>query len=157
MSDPDLSSLRDSIAEVDRALLELLRRRMELSAEVGRIKAAAGSPVEVRDSSMRRRSSSRRAHGAVRGSGANQGCRRMELSAEVGRIKAAAGSPVEVRDVERIVLDRARKHADACGVSEDVMMSMFQAIIRGSVERQRSEERRVGREGRAQSTAARRR
>jgi chorismate mutase/prephenate dehydrogenase len=87
MSDPDLSSLRDSIAEVDRALLELLRRRMELAAEVGRIKAAAGSPVEV-------------------------------------------------RDVEHIVLDRARQHADACGVSEEVMTSMFQAIIRGSVERQ---------------------
>ena len=87
MSEPDLSSLRDSIAEVDRALLELLRRRMELAAEVGRLKAAAGSPVEV-------------------------------------------------RDVEHIVLDRARQHADACGVSEEVMVSMFQAIIRGSVERQ---------------------
>src|SRR5215210_742046 len=87
MSDPDLSSLRDSIAEVDRALLELLRRRMELAAEVGRIKAASGSPVEV-------------------------------------------------RDVEHIVLDRARQHAEACGVSEEVMVAMFQAIIRGSVERQ---------------------
>src|SRR6187549_1243239 len=84
MSTPDpLSPLRDSIAEVDRALLELLRRRMELAAEVGRIKAAAGSPVEV-------------------------------------------------RDVEHIVLDRARQHADACGVSEEVMMSMFQAIIGGT-------------------------
>ena len=87
MSDPDLSSLRDSIAEVDRALLELLRRRMELASEVGRIKAAAGSPIEV-------------------------------------------------RDVEHLVLDRARQHAEACGVSEEVMTSMFQAIIRGSVERQ---------------------
>lgn len=87
MSDPDLSSLRDSIAEVDRALLELLRRRMELASEVGRIKAEAGSPVEV-------------------------------------------------RDVEHIVLDRARQHAESCGVSEEVMVAMFQAIIRGSVERQ---------------------
>ena len=87
MSDDDLSSLRDSIAEVDRALLELLRRRMELASEVGRIKAEAGAPVEV-------------------------------------------------RDVEHVVLDRARQHAEACGVSEEVMTSMFRAIIRGSVERQ---------------------
>jgi chorismate mutase/prephenate dehydrogenase len=47
-SDP-LSPLRDSIAEIDRALLELLRRRMDLAAEVGRIKAESGSPVVVRD------------------------------------------------------------------------------------------------------------
>lgn len=82
-----LSSLRDSIAEVDRALLELIRRRMELAAEVGHVKAASGAPVEA-------------------------------------------------RDVEHQVLARARQHAEACGVSEEVMASMFQAIIRGSVERQ---------------------
>lgn len=82
-----LSPLRDSIAEVDRALLELIRRRMELAAEVGHIKAAAGAPVEA-------------------------------------------------RNVEHQVLDRARQHAEACGVSEQVMASMFEAIIRGSVERQ---------------------
>jgi chorismate mutase/prephenate dehydrogenase len=82
-----LSSLRDSIAEVDRALLELLRRRMELSAEVGRIKTESGAPVEV-------------------------------------------------RDVEHKVLTRARQHAEACGVSEEVMASVFEAIIRGSIERQ---------------------
>jgi chorismate mutase-like protein len=88
MSPPDpLSSLRDSIAEVDRALLELLRRRMELAAEVGRIKAESAMPVVV-------------------------------------------------RDVEDRVLTRARQHAEACGVSEEVMESVFQAIIRGSVERQ---------------------
>jgi chorismate mutase/prephenate dehydrogenase len=34
---------------MDRALLELLRRRLELSAAVGRAKAAAGLPVVVRD------------------------------------------------------------------------------------------------------------
>jgi chorismate mutase/prephenate dehydrogenase len=44
-----LSELRDSIAEVDRALLELLRRRMDLAAEVGRVKAEADLPVVVRD------------------------------------------------------------------------------------------------------------
>ena len=88
MSSPDpLSPLRDSIAEVDRALLELLRRRMDLAAEVGRVKAASNLPVVV-------------------------------------------------QDVEDRVLGRARQHAEACGVSEDVMAEMFQAIIRGSVERQ---------------------
>jgi chorismate mutase/prephenate dehydrogenase len=88
MSSPDsLSPLRDAIAEVDRTLLELLRRRMELAAEVGRLKAGAGTPVVV-------------------------------------------------RDVEDRVLTRARQYADACGVSEEVMESVFQAIIRGSVERQ---------------------
>lgn len=88
MSAPDpLSDLRDSIAEVDRALLELLRRRMELAAEVGRIKAGSATPVVI-------------------------------------------------RDVEDRVLTRARQHAEACGVSEEVMENVFQAIIRGSVERQ---------------------
>lgn len=88
MSSPDpLSPLRDAIAEVDRTLLELLRRRMELAAEVGRYKAGAGMPVVV-------------------------------------------------QDVEDRVLTRARQHAEACGVSEEVMESVFQAIIRGSVERQ---------------------
>lgn len=88
MNSPEpLSGLRDAIAEVDRALLELLRRRMELAAEVGSIKAATNRPVVV-------------------------------------------------RDVEDQVLTRARQHAEACGVSEEVMEGVFQAIIRGSVERQ---------------------
>ncbi len=82
-----LAGLREAIGDVDRALLELLRRRMELAAEVGRVKAASGAPVVV-------------------------------------------------RDVEDRVLLRAREHAEACGVSEEVMESIFQAIIRGSVERQ---------------------
>lgn len=85
-TDP-LSILRDEIAEVDRSLLELLRRRMELAAQVGRHKAEGGAPVVV-------------------------------------------------RDVEDRVLTRARQHAEACGVSEEVMENVFQAIIRGSVERQ---------------------
>jgi chorismate mutase/prephenate dehydrogenase len=88
MSDnEELPRLRDAIAEVDRAVLELLHRRMELAAEVGRIKAATGAPVVV-------------------------------------------------RDVEDRVLTRARQHAEACGVSEDVMEEIFHAIMRGSVERQ---------------------
>jgi prephenate dehydrogenase/chorismate mutase len=45
----ELSRLREAIAGVDRALLELLQRRMELAAEVGRQKAATGVPVVVRD------------------------------------------------------------------------------------------------------------
>lgn len=83
----ELPRLRDEIAEVDRAMLELLRRRMELAADVGRIKAATGAPVVARDAEDR-------------------------------------------------VLTRAREHAQACGVSEDVMEEIFHAIMRGSVERQ---------------------
>jgi chorismate mutase/prephenate dehydrogenase len=83
----DLSQLRDAIADVDRALLELLRRRMDLAAEVGRVKAAAGLPIVV-------------------------------------------------RDVEDQVLTRARHQAETCGVSEEVLEAVFQAILRGSVERQ---------------------
>jgi chorismate mutase/prephenate dehydrogenase len=45
----ELQRLREAISEVDRALLELLRRRLDLAAEVGRHKAAAGVPVVVRD------------------------------------------------------------------------------------------------------------
>jgi chorismate mutase/prephenate dehydrogenase len=85
-SDP-LSFLRDAIAQVDRALLELLRHRFELAAEVGRIKAESDLPIVV-------------------------------------------------RDVENRVLTRARQQADVCGVSEAVMEEVFEAIIRGSVERQ---------------------
>lgn len=62
--------------------------------------------------------------------------RRLDLAAEVGRVKAASDIPVVVRDVEDRVLTRARQHAEACGVSEDVMAGVFQAIMRGSVERQ---------------------
>lgn len=83
----DLLPLREAIAEVDRALLELLRRRLTLAAEVGRLKAASGAPVVV-------------------------------------------------RDMEDQVLTRARQHAESCGVSEEVMENIFQAIVRGSVERQ---------------------
>ncbi|MCS7181629.1 MAG: prephenate dehydrogenase/arogenate dehydrogenase family protein [Thermoanaerobaculum sp.] len=45
----DLSQLRDAIADVDRALCELLRRRMELAARIGELKAQLGVPVVVRD------------------------------------------------------------------------------------------------------------
>ena len=82
-----LDRLREAIAGLDRSLLELLRRRMELATEVGRVKAAAGAAVVVRDAEDR-------------------------------------------------VLTRAREHAEACGVSPDVMEEIFHAIMRGSVERQ---------------------
>lgn len=82
-----LDELRDSIAEIDRALLELLHRRMDLAAEVGRLKAADGQPILV----------------------------------------------PEVHDR---VLRRARRHAEACGVSEQVMESIFGAVMRGAIERQ---------------------
>ncbi|HEV3459315.1 MAG TPA: chorismate mutase [Thermoanaerobaculia bacterium] len=94
-SDP-LPPLRDAIADLDRALLELLRRRMEIAGEIGRLKAERGAPIVV-------------------------------------------------RDVEDQVLERARQHADSCGVSAEVLESVFRAIIRGSVERQH----RVGVEVRA--------
>ena len=42
-----LTELRESIAEVDRSLLELLHRRMHLAAEVGRVKAGEGQPIMV--------------------------------------------------------------------------------------------------------------
>lgn len=86
-NDPSLADLREAIADTDRALLELLRRRMELAAAVGEVKAQANAPVVV-------------------------------------------------RDVEDRVLSRARQHAEACGVSPEVMEAIFQSILRGSVERQ---------------------
>jgi chorismate mutase / prephenate dehydrogenase len=50
MTAPDpLPPLRDAIADLDRALLELLRRRMEIAGEVGRLKAERGAPIVVRD------------------------------------------------------------------------------------------------------------
>lgn len=85
-TDP-LPPLRDAIADLDRKLLELLRRRMDLAGEVGRIKAERAAPIVV-------------------------------------------------RDVEHQVLERARQQAASCGVSEEVLASVFRAIIRGSVERQ---------------------
>jgi chorismate mutase/prephenate dehydrogenase len=48
LHDP-LPPLRDAIADLDRALLELLRRRMEIAGEVGRLKAERGAPIVVRD------------------------------------------------------------------------------------------------------------
>lgn len=44
-----LRHLREEIAGVDRSILDLLRRRMELAAEVGRAKAAMAAPIVVRD------------------------------------------------------------------------------------------------------------
>ncbi len=82
-----LPELREQIAEVDRALLELLRRRMELAADVGRIKAGAGQQILV-------------------------------------------------PDVHDQVLTRARQHADECGVSTGVLEAIFDAVMRGSIERQ---------------------
>lgn len=82
-----LAELREQIAEVDRSLLELLHRRMELASEVGRLKASAGEPIFV----------------------------------------------PEVHDR---VLRRARRQAEACGVSEEVMESIYAAVMRGAIERQ---------------------
>ncbi|MCG8463002.1 MAG: prephenate dehydrogenase/arogenate dehydrogenase family protein [Holophagales bacterium] len=82
-----LAQLREQIAEVDRSLLELLRRRMDLAEQVGREKITSGRPILV----------------------------------------------PEVHDR---VLNRARLHAEHCGVSEAVMESIFAAVMRGSVERQ---------------------
>ena len=62
--------------------------------------------------------------------------RRMELAEEIGREKIEQGRPILVPEVHNQVLTRARQHADACGVSEEVMESIFSAVMRGSVERQ---------------------
>ena len=62
--------------------------------------------------------------------------RRMDLAAEVGRVKLGAGKPILVPEVHNRVLTRARQHADACGVAEEVMESIFDAVMRGSIERQ---------------------
>lgn len=60
----------------------------------------------------------------------------MELAEEVGRVKIGVGRPIMVPEVHDRVLIRARQHADSCGVSEDVMESIFAAVMRGSIERQ---------------------
>ncbi len=86
-ADQPLAKLREKIAEVDRSLLELIRRRMELAGDVGRLKASAKRPIVVQKAGDR-------------------------------------------------VLTRARQHAEACGISEDVMESIFDAVMRGSIERQ---------------------
>ena len=83
----DLNELREAITEVDRSLLELLHRRMDLAARIGRCKAGSKHPIYV----------------------------------------------PEVHDR---VLRRARRHAEACGVSEEVMESIFAAVMRGAIERQ---------------------
>ncbi len=82
-----LAELRESITEVDRSLLELLRRRMDLAAEVGRVKAHEGQPILV-------------------------------------------------PEVHNRVLIRARQHAEACDVSPEVLEAIFNAVMRGSIERQ---------------------
>ena len=62
--------------------------------------------------------------------------KRMELAARIGELKACVGEPVVVKTVEANVLGRARSAARTCGVSEDVLEEIFQAVIRASVERQ---------------------
>ena len=49
----DMTSLREEIAGLDRALLELLERRFTLAADVGRIKADEGQPIVVREVEQR--------------------------------------------------------------------------------------------------------
>lgn len=44
----ELTALRDQIDEVDKALLDLLARRMALVAEVGEVKSKYGLPIYVR-------------------------------------------------------------------------------------------------------------
>ncbi len=83
----ELEELREAISDVDRSLLELIHRRMQLAEEVGRVKYESGRPIMV----------------------------------------------PEVHDQ---VLTRARQHAEACGVSGDVMEAIFDAVMRGSIERQ---------------------
>ncbi|MBU1702571.1 MAG: prephenate dehydrogenase/arogenate dehydrogenase family protein [Candidatus Eisenbacteria bacterium] len=62
--------------------------------------------------------------------------RRFNLAAEVGNLKAEMNQPVVVHKVEQRVLSRARQAAEHCGISIEVMESIFTAIINASVERQ---------------------
>ncbi len=49
----ELTALRDQIDEVDKALLNLLAKRLELVAEVGEVKSRFGLPaVAEREASM---------------------------------------------------------------------------------------------------------
>jgi chorismate mutase len=82
-----LEKMRTQIAEIDRAFLDLLRQRMDLSAEIG--------------------------------------C-----------IKEAIGQALFVPEVHKLVLARARSSARACGISEKVMESIYEAVMEGSIERQ---------------------
>ena len=43
----ELTALRDQIDEVDKALLNLLAKRLELVAEVGEVKSRFGLPIYV--------------------------------------------------------------------------------------------------------------
>ena len=43
----ELTALRDQIDEVDKALLDLLAKRLELVAEVGEVKSKYGLPIYV--------------------------------------------------------------------------------------------------------------
>lgn len=51
--DAEITRLREEIADLDRALLELLERRFRKAAAVGRLKAERGQPVEVREVEQR--------------------------------------------------------------------------------------------------------
>lgn len=44
----ELTALRDQIDEVDKALLNLLAKRLELVAEVGEVKSRFGLPIMFR-------------------------------------------------------------------------------------------------------------
>ncbi len=61
-----ITPLRNEIADLDRALLEILERRFRLAAEVGRLKAEEGRPVVVREVEQRILA---RARGAARSCG----------------------------------------------------------------------------------------
>ncbi len=50
---PELAALREEIADLDRALVELLEHRFRLAARVGELKAAAQEPVVVRQVEQR--------------------------------------------------------------------------------------------------------
>lgn len=58
----ELTALRDQIDEVDKALLNLLAKRLELVAEVGEVKSRFGLPIYVpeREASMLLRGAQRR-------------------------------------------------------------------------------------------------
>lgn len=74
----ELTALRDQIDEVDKALLSLLAKRLELVAEVGEVKSQYGLPIYVpeRESAMlasrREGGCARRTTGSDRGRSASR-------------------------------------------------------------------------------------
>jgi chorismate mutase-like protein len=68
----ELTALRDQIDEVDKALLSLLAKRLELVAEVGEVKSQYGLPIYVPERESAMLASRRKEAGSDRGCSASR-------------------------------------------------------------------------------------